>query len=196
MKRWLKPVLTALGVVCALPFVLWARLGLLAGRPTFFIGAAQAVAPWPGLPGRLLRRGFYCLVLPECSWDVNMHLGVVVSHPEARIGRRVSIGNYGLIGTCRIGDDALIASRVSILSGRYPHRFDDLDQTIALQQGEYSCVDVGRDVWLGEGCIVMADVGPQAVVGAGSVVVKPVPERAIVAGNPARVLRTRGEAAS
>jgi len=54
---------------------------------------------------------------------------------------------------------------------------------------------VGDGAWLGVGVIVLDGVriGKGAVIGAGSVVTHDVPEGAIAAGNPARVLRMRGD---
>jgi acetyltransferase-like isoleucine patch superfamily enzyme len=54
---------------------------------------------------------------------------------------------------------------------------------------------VEEDAWLGYGVIVLSGVtiGQGAVVGAGSVVTRSVPANALAAGNPARVLKYRGE---
>jgi phosphonate metabolism protein (transferase hexapeptide repeat family) len=59
-------------------------------------------------------------------------------------------------------------------------------------------VTVGHDVWLGHNAIVLPgrSIGTGAAVGAGSVVTKDVPDYAIVAGNPARVIRRRVDAAT
>jgi probable biosynthetic protein (TIGR04098 family) len=52
---------------------------------------------------------------------------------------------------------------------------------------------IGRDVWLGYGCVVLAGVtvGDGAIVGAGAVVREDVPPGGIAAGNPARVIGQR-----
>ena len=152
---------------------------------------AFALSIVPGLPGILIRRAFYCLTLDSCCWDSTTQFGTVVTHPATRIGRNVWIGAYCLIGRCRIEDDVIVASRVSVLSGRHPHRFDDPHRPIQKQEGESVQIRVGADSWLGEGSIVMADLGRGTVVGAGTVVVKPVEDYAIVAGNPARQIGTR-----
>lgn len=194
MKDALKVVLNGVGALLALPFVVWSRIGLgLFGSEGPFSSSAQALALIPGAPGRFVRRGFYCLVLPSCAWDVSIHFGAILTHPTSRLGHRVWIGLYALVGTCTIGDDALIGSRVSILSGRRPHGFDDAERRIADQPGEFQELAIGADAWIGEGCVVMADVGARCVVGAGSVVVKPLPERAVAVGNPAREIKRRGE---
>jgi acetyltransferase-like isoleucine patch superfamily enzyme len=54
-------------------------------------------------------------------------------------------------------------------------------------------VQIGNDVWLGEGCTILSGVtiGDGGVVAARSVVSRDVPPYAIVAGNPARVVRIR-----
>lgn len=59
-------------------------------------------------------------------------------------------------------------------------------------------VAIGHDVWIGHGAIVLPGrtVGTGAVVAAGSVVTKDVPPYAIVAGNPARFIRRRFDAAT
>jgi virginiamycin A acetyltransferase len=56
---------------------------------------------------------------------------------------------------------------------------------------------VGNDVWIGYDAMVMPGVriGDGAIVAAGAVVTKDVPPYGIVAGNPARLVRTRFDAA-
>lgn len=59
-------------------------------------------------------------------------------------------------------------------------------------------ITIGHDVWLGTECLVLPGVtiGHGAVVGARAVVAKDVPPYAVVAGNPARVVRMRFDAAT
>ncbi|NJN63801.1 MAG: acyltransferase [Acidobacteria bacterium] len=197
MRSLLRSLLNALGVLAALPFVLWAKFGLaLLGTKRFYMDAIYAVALVPGTPGMLIRRGFYNLVLAECAWDLDMHFGSAITQPEARIARGVWIGAYSLLGKVRIGEDVLVASRVSVLSGARAHAFDDPSRPVNEQEGVLADVTIGSGSWLGEASVVMADIGAGCVVGAGSVVTKPVEDGAIVAGNPARILRKRGETGS
>ncbi len=57
------------------------------------------------------------------------------------------------------------------------------------------CVEVADGAMIGVGAVVLPrlKVGADSIVGAGSVVVKDVPDNVIVYGNPARVVRTRGD---
>lgn len=192
MKRLVKTVLNGLSALLVLPLVLYARIGL---RPFHsempYAGVTHLLALVPGYPGRFLRRAFYCLLLSACPWDIDIHFGSIVTHPTTRIGAKVWVGLYTLIGTAEIGDDVLISSRVSILSGRHHHGFSDSGRPISTQEGRFTSVKIGSGSWLGEGAIVMADVGQGSVIGAGAVVVKPVPDHVIAAGNPAREIRRR-----
>lgn len=54
---------------------------------------------------------------------------------------------------------------------------------------------VGDGAWLGVGVIVLSGVriGQGAVIGAGSVVTRDIPDGAVASGDPARVVRVRGE---
>ena len=88
-----------------------------------------------------------------------------------------------------------MGSQVSIVNGANQHGIDRLDTPIREQPGQWPRVTIGSDSWIGDRAVVMADVGRHCVVGAGAVVTKPVPDRAIVVGNPARVLKYRGEEA-
>jgi virginiamycin A acetyltransferase len=85
---------------------------------------------------------------------------------------------------------------VYILAGKaIPGTEDRGGKPIRLQPGLISPILSGDDTWIGNGATVMANVGLQYVIGAASVVVSDVPDRSIVAGNPARLIRRRGEVA-
>ena len=118
----------------------------------------------------------------------------------AESGRRLTIGRY-----CSIAD------KVEILLGG-GHRLDwastypfaamrglwpEADATAAYHASRGD-VSIGHDVWLGSGCMILSGVtvGHGAVVAARAVVARDVPPYAVVAGNPARVVRLRFDAAT
>jgi acetyltransferase-like isoleucine patch superfamily enzyme len=113
------------------------------------------------------------------------------------IGNRVYIGtgcclhgHQGLI----IGDDTLFAQHITITP--YSHIFEDPARLIIQQGGHSRKMTIGKDCYLGKNVCVLysADIEDGAVVGAGSVVVHTVPAYSVAVGNPARVIRKRGEA--
>jgi len=121
-----------------------------------------------------------------------------VRFPES--GRRLTIGRY-----CSIAD------KVEILLGG-DHRLDWVSTyPFAAMRGLFpdaqapedyhtsrGDVVIGHDVWLGSGCMILSGVtvGHGAVVAARAVVTRDVPPYAVVAGNPARVVRHRFDAAT
>jgi acetyltransferase-like isoleucine patch superfamily enzyme len=116
--------------------------------------------------------------------------------PVLRIGNRSYVG-YGVgISVCRevsIGDDVLIAARVSIM-GHDGHPVDPIkrrDQSPVVPEDRASIV-IDDDVWIGEAAIILKGVkiGRGAVIAAGAVVTKDVPPFTVVAGNPARTVRS------
>jgi lipopolysaccharide O-acetyltransferase len=121
--------------------------------------------------------------------------GGIVLH----IGARVEINDYvhiAAIGSVRIGDDVLIASRVFISDHNHGGFDDDSpsngpDVPPSMRPLRWSPVSIGERVWIGENVCILPGVtiGPGAVIGAGSVVTRDVPGNAIAAGNPARVIR-------
>lgn len=92
-----------------------------------------------------------------------------------------------------IKEYALIGPNVSILSAG--HEYQDPDRPIREQPLTYGEIIIGRDAWVGGGSVVLQGVtiGDGAVIGAGSVVCKDVPPHAVVVGNPARMIKTRGQ---
>ena len=126
------------------------------------------------------------------------------------------IGSYGMPQVhdwdeghvLRIGAYCSIADGIQILLGG--HHRDDwittypfpamLPEAAAIPGYGFSRGDVtiGSDVWLCTGCIILSGVtiGHGAVVAAGAIVTRDVEPYSIVAGNPARHLRWRFEAAT
>ena len=116
-------------------------------------------------------------------------------------GELLVIGDHSQLGVnCKVekdlvmGDNVVMGPDVIIMSSS--HSFERLDVPINMQGSlPRRPVVIGSDVWIGTRVIILPGIriGNQSIIGAGSVVTKDVPPRAIVAGNPARVVRYRGE---
>ncbi len=115
-------------------------------------------------------------------------------------GYNISVGenfylNYDciILDICEviIGDNVMIAPRVSIFTATHP-----TDAYIRNTSAEYGKPIIIEDgVWIGGGAIINPGVriGKDSVVASGSVVTRNVPPNTIVAGNPARVIKYLGE---
>lgn len=148
---------------------------------TIFILFGQFFSLFPGLPGIYIRAAYYYATLADCSWEVHIGFGSHFSSRNAGLGRHVSIGAYCVIGDVLIGEEALIASRVSIPSGKYQHLVRDMPK--------FELVVIGNNTWIGEGAIILANVGRHCIISAGAVITKAVGDGEVVAGNPARTIR-------
>jgi virginiamycin A acetyltransferase len=180
-------------ITAAFPvYLLYRLLTLVSDKETAIQGPSQLVSLVPGRPGNYLRTGFYALTLRRCSPDVTISFGTIFSTPDCSLGSHVYIGSYCVISDCDIADDVLIGSAVHVISGKNAHGFDDPDTPLRLQHSSRNPIRIGANSWIGNHATVMADVDTGCVVGAGSVVTRNLPENSVAAGNPARVLRTRG----
>jgi len=125
--------------------------------------------------------------------------GLTVYYPwRLAIGKNCWINEYchfNAYGRIRIGNFVLMGHRTTIMSD--DHVFDDPGIPILTQGRVGKEVIIEDDVFIGSNVFIGKGVrvGRGAVIGSGSVVIKDVEPNAIVVGNPARVLRYRGQPA-
>ena len=148
----------------------------------------------------------------SCRLGRYTEVGARTSLVETILGDYSYIVNDGDVIYTTIGKFCSIAAMVRINPGNHPmwrasqshftYRastyFEDADDEAAFFEWRRAHpVSIGHDVWIGHGAIILAgrSVGDGAVIAAGAIVTKDVPPYSIVAGNPARVLRLRFEAA-
>ena len=177
-------------VIAAVPAGLCRLEVLFSERGDLFVLFGQAFSLISGLPGNWLRRAFGRLTLDGCAGDCEIGFLSWFSSRHARIGAGVYIGPLSVIGDAEIGEGSLIATRVSILSGKNQHTHGPDGSLIPFSRDRAALVRIGRDTWIGEGAIIMADVGERCIVASGAVVTSQVGDGQVVGGNPARVIRT------
>lgn len=187
MRSMLKRAAFGIGVVLTAPLVVlcWLESRLSSSQACFVFGS-QLLAGAPGWPGAVLRAAYYFGTLERCDWETHVGFGTVFSQRGASVGARASTGCYCVIGHADIGAGVVMASRVSIPSGRRQH-VDEQGRFSA--SARFERVAIGSRTWVGEGAIVMASVGARCIVSAGAVVLDPMPDGMLVAGNPAHAVR-------
>ena len=160
----------------------------LFGSERAFDFSAKLLSLIPGKIGQYIRAAFYKMTLAECHCDLMVGFCSYFSHPTARVGRHVGMGSFSTVGTAIIGDNVMIASHASVLSGKTQHG-SALHAAASSHEPNFETVTIGDGCWIGEGAIVMASLGQQCMVSAGSVVTRPAPDHAVAVGNPARFLK-------
>ena len=108
------------------------------------------------------------------------------------IGRDVHIGPGCTLSALQqlvIGDDCLIAERVSIRD--HDHSIADPTRPYHTQGYTIRGVRIGSNVWIGGGATITKgiELGANCVVGANSVVTHSFPANSVIAGVPARLIR-------
>ncbi|GAB4137026.1 acyltransferase [Thermopirellula anaerolimosa] len=195
--RICKRLLRGTACVIVAPCAAACRLGgLIVGRQRAFAGWSQAFALLPGVCGCYLRWAFYRWTLARCGRDGEIGFGTIFSRDTAEIDDGAYIGAYCVLGDVTVGRNALIASGVSIPSGRRQHPLDPTGGDRKSGDHVRERVVIGENAWIGERSVVMASVGKDSVIGAGSVVLHPIPAGSVAVGVPARVLRTVAEDSS
>jgi len=186
MKRMTKMIAARLCLISTWPL---AFLVKVTGSVPLFAAFGQGLALIPGVLGSYIRVGYLRQTLDHASSSCRVGFGTYFAHRRASIGNGVYIGAYCIIGMVEIGENTMIASRVSVLSGRRQHSFEEKDTLDQGHGGSFVQVKIGANCWIGEGSVVMASLGERCVVGAGSIITKDYGDRIVLAGNPARVMR-------
>jgi len=116
---------------------------------------------------------------------------------QVSIGEEVSFNQFVLLDACdggriRIGDRTLVGPFVVMRAS--DHEFSDPGRPILTQGHRPGRIVVGEDCWIGSHVTITRDVtiGRGSVIGAGSVVTRDIPPFSIAAGNPARIIGSRG----
>jgi len=170
-----------------LPLAAAYATGLVAFRT-----ASQLLAFIPGKLGVVWRRAWYRRTLRACGNKLVVEWMSAFKSPQASVGDRVYVGPFCWVGWAHLGDDVMLASHVSILSGKAQHGTNRIDVPMRQQEGVMTEIHIGSDVWIGDTVVVMADIAKGTIVGGGSVVMRRVEDYSILAGNPARTISHRG----
>jgi len=174
-------------VFCCLPLAAFPALAAWAGRllgsSTPFVSMGCLLGLLPGKIGGAFRVAYYLLTVREIAPDAQIGFGTFFSKLNIIVGPRVRMGAYCILGNCVLEEDVVMASRISVTSGRHQHGSGHTG--VHFGASEYQSVRIGARTWVGEGAIIMADVGSDCIVGAGSVVVRCIPPGSVAVGNPA-----------
>jgi virginiamycin A acetyltransferase len=190
VRNMIREAMTAVAVVLTAP--LWIPCVLenvLSSGETWFSASSELLSLVPGLPGVILRRGFFLITIESCALDISIGFGTILAHRNVKIGRSVYIGMKCTLGMVAIENHVTIGSNVDVLSGRYQHAFDNPSQPIQEQKRAFRQITLGQNSWIGNSSVILDDVGQNCVIGAGSVVVKSIPAGSVAVGNPAIVKR-------
>lgn len=191
-RNLVKRTLFLFSQLLMLPLVLASKLEewLSAGKSESLFGfCTHLVAMLPGMPGAFLRKGFYTLTLEYCSPDCHIGFGSIFSHRYTVVEQHVYIGMYTIIGAAHIGEYSLIGSRASIVSRKSLHSMGEDGRWTPYSADSIEKTNIGKNVWVGEGCTVAANIGEGSQVGSGSVVTTDIKAGILVSGNPPRFIK-------
>ena len=115
-----------------------------------------------------------------------------------KFGNNCQINDYCHISAMQsviIGDGTLLAGHVYISDnshGKYKDESQSSPSEIPIDRVNMIVpVEIGKNVWIGEGVVVMpgVEIGDGCVIGANSVVTKSIPDNCMAVGCPARVIK-------
>ena len=193
MKKIIKYFIISIFFILIAPFGYLSKLVYILTKSSFLYDIfAQTFALFPGLIGTYVRAVFYKQTLKKSYLDLDIGFCSFFSKIESEVGKAVLITGHTQIGYVKIGDYAVIANYVSILSGRYQHNFTDPSKNITDEVDDtFNCVTIGSNSFIGDNSTVMANIGENTIVGAASNVIKPLPSYVVAVGNPAKIVKKR-----
>lgn len=153
--------------------------------------------PMPGWKiGYWLRRLLMRSIIKKCGKGVIVkQYAYIGSGDNLVIGNCSQLGHNSRIGpSVTIGDEVVMGPDVVLMTTS--HAYENIHTPIRLQGSlPVRPIHIEDDVWIGARVVVLPGVrlGKGCIVGANSVVTKDVPPLAIVGGNPARLIRYRGD---
>ncbi len=163
--------------------------GLKLGSQSFI---ADRVIVYKAADGGSVIIGDCAHVLRDCVLETGKGGNIAIGsdsflHPRCQV--------MAYVGDVVIGNHVAVAPNCAFYAYNHGLRPGELIKRQPLESR--GGIRIGNGAWLGFGVIVLdgVTVGDGAVVGAGSVVTRDVPDNAIVAGNPARVIAMRDDAA-
>lgn len=181
-------------LLLALPFALPVMLSKGVDKDDrLFSLFSETVSLIPGFVGVFTRRAFYKLVLNSGAEGLTIGFCSTLAQRGISLGKNVYIGSHCSIGLSSIGSDVLIGSHVNIISGRHVHFFDDPNMEIRFQGGELKKIQIGDGCWIANNATVLESIGRGCVIGASANVIRETEPMGIYAGNPAKLIRLRGE---
>ena len=189
MRKFVKVIILYLFMIPLTPciFLTWAEKKM-GKKEEIFSFFAQLFSLIPGKIGSYFRVAYYKGTLEQCPVNTFIAFGSFFSHRNVTLKENVAIGAYCVIGCVNIGKDVMIASKVSVISGKATH----IDPDGKLTRDIYlNVVTIGDRTWVGEGAIVFEDIGKDSIISAGCVVTKKIPSEALAGGNPCRVLKRK-----
>jgi len=135
-----------------------------------------------------LKLGRWCWIGGGCK--IRVHEGFCEIGAKTVFGEECTISAYREIV---IGRECLVADRAMFID--FDHGTSEIERPIRAQGIYTRPVRVGNNCWIAYGACVLrgGDVGDNCVIGTNSVVTRGIPENSIAAGQPARVVRQRGE---
>lgn len=141
-----------------------------------------------------MRASLASVYIRHCGKNVNIEPNVIFNHALS-IGDNSGIGQFSEIyGEVIIGNNVMIGTNCIIYTRN--HKFDQLNIPI-IDQGfsDVEPVIICDNVWIGGRVTILpgVTVNSGAIIAAGAVVTKDVPKNSIVGGNPAKIIKVRGD---